>query len=186
MFIQKEVTSYKISILVKKNFVSKPILLLPDSTVLRANFTIYCMVCYFLQIHYQSLSGFWWQDFCFHLQGFYSLQSPWIECHINHNSHPQCFWPSWQHQHLFQRPCLLECPQFGLSQCSLLKLLRKLINERINVDSQNKLVFNNLSKYANSNSPILCFYLLKGDKKTFFICPKIFSTNKKCFLVPLQ
>ena len=58
MFIQKEVTSYKISILVKKNFVSKPILLLPDSTVLRANFTIYCMVCYFLQIHYQSLSGF--------------------------------------------------------------------------------------------------------------------------------
>ena len=51
MFIQKEVTSYKISILVKKNFVSKPILLLLDSTVLRANFTIYCMVCYFLQIH---------------------------------------------------------------------------------------------------------------------------------------
>ena len=26
-----------------------------------------------------------------------------------------------------------------------------------------------VSKYSNSNSPNLCFYLLKGDKKTFFI-----------------
>ena len=34
------------------------------------------------------------------------------------------------------------------------------------------------TKYSNSNSPILCFCLLKGDKKTFLLVKNIFWTNK--------
>ena len=42
------------------------------------------------------------------------------------------------------------------------------------------------TKYSNSNSPILCFCLLKGDKKTFSLVQKIFSTNKNVFLSPFN
>ena len=41
-------------------------------------------------------------------------------------------------------------------------------------------------KYLNSNSPNLCFCLLKGDKKTFSLVQKIFSTNKNVFLSPFN
>ena len=41
-------------------------------------------------------------------------------------------------------------------------------------------------KYSNSNSPNLCFCLLKGDKKTFSLVQKIFSTNKNVFLSPFN
>ena len=41
-------------------------------------------------------------------------------------------------------------------------------------------------KYLNSNSPNLCFCLLKGDKKTFSLVQKIFLTNKNVFLSPFN
>ena len=37
------------------------------------------------------------------------------------------------------------------------------------------------TKYSNSNSPILCFCLLKGDKKTFLLVENIFWTNENIF-----
>ena len=37
-------------------------------------------------------------------------------------------------------------------------------------------------KYSNSNSPNLCFCLLKGDKKTFLLVENIFWTNENVFL----
>ena len=39
-------------------------------------------------------------------------------------------------------------------------------------------------KYSNSNSPYLCFCLLKGDKKTISLVQTIFSNNKNVFLSP--
>ena len=41
-------------------------------------------------------------------------------------------------------------------------------------------------KYSNSNSPNLCFCLLKGDKKTFLLVENIFWTNENVFLSPFN
>ena len=41
-------------------------------------------------------------------------------------------------------------------------------------------------KYSNSNSPNLCFCLLKGDKKTFLLVKNIFWTNENVFLSPFN
>ena len=41
-------------------------------------------------------------------------------------------------------------------------------------------------KYSNSNSPNLCFCLLKGDKKTFLLVENIFWTNENIFLSPFN
>ena len=41
-------------------------------------------------------------------------------------------------------------------------------------------------KYSNSNSPNICFCLLKGDKKTFLLVENIFWTNENVFLSPFN
>ena len=41
-------------------------------------------------------------------------------------------------------------------------------------------------KYSNSNSPNLCFCLLKGDKKTFLLVENTFWTNENVFLSPVN
>ena len=41
-------------------------------------------------------------------------------------------------------------------------------------------------KYSNSNSPNLCFCLLKDDKKTFLFVENIFWTNENVFLSPFN
>ena len=41
-------------------------------------------------------------------------------------------------------------------------------------------------KYSNSNSPYLCFCLLKGGKKSFLLVENIFWTNENVFLFPFN
>ena len=64
-------------------------------------------------------------------------------------------------------------------------LIKKCIHNQLKLYS-NLFTTYDPPKYSNYNSPNLCFCLLKGDKKTFSLVQKIFSTNKNVFLSPFN